>query len=1761
MLNQREVEREALLTQYIKKHIEGEKVPIVVKTIPKKGETVANDTNVDEYITLEFFIEKYKKAWLTKSNYFHLLMIMYLMAEAVQKLHALSIVHLNLDTKAFLIKLKQGHDDVEEEKKWREDGCPTIERMKVPALKKIEDVKLTQLTHAHVLSKRRGRMNTVNIKPFHNIDYVSPEQTHKGHYVINQRADIYSLGAIYYNLLVGVIPFNEKSRDAIIDCHNYRNLTELRKHNSTIPIKLEQLVAVMMQKSPQERPDSMNVVLNTLKQTFHAEAIEFPDCISPEPIVIDEEPMFIIDTGLSIGRSSTLKLLERTFDRTRNGLPIFSLFRGSSGNGKQAMFENLAAQYQYTATFVNGSFAKRLLPFSPLIHVAKQLLAKMNVMHSDIKKAYLDSLRESMKGYESVLCEYMPELEDFLELQPHQQGVALESRTYHHEQSSLLQTSLVNFFTAFCSGSLRLVIYMSNIENAGNFSLSVLEMLLTRRSNLLFIGSTNSQNTESYDTPIGNLLSRLKKRNSRVNKLEIDTFPRKHIQSFVTSVLHGTDHRKLSDLIHSKSSGKAITVQEILIYLYDLQLLQYNCSSRSYEYDYDKVAASLPKLSSKIAEHYIQLNLKTLLDAQPILASIFNMMAIFSRPMAMSELMLFMDEDEADVFDALMVGMQSGVIDSVMGVYSFTTSLMERCINETLKKSNINETYALIAQTLVQVTPPESLNSGFTVYEIIKYYKKLLPSLDEATKKVFIQMSFLAGTNILKTKLPKTAQSFIDVALKLVDDAIKESIPETVFRLKALWLRIQMMNSSRNMMDECDKLLIQATNATQKLHVLELMVIASNKQHLYEKTFLTIHQIFEEKQQALQEDTLASQVALLSSSLRTSIDQMEDIQSFLYSKASTPLVEDDFYFVSVLCEAESISWFVNDASHHFYIFLGLTALSLVFKNHMHHASAAIALGYGAHAFTMLGFPKVAFRLVEAGYALALQLGTPRIESKLLRFRSLVSLYAGEHMSSIRKDFKKGFTFAVETHDMPFITGFMEIAMYVCLGFHLTDIKLIFRRVNNRVPKNSSMANVLRDALVASTFHLKLLKDADASLDFSPKYASSSFLSSRLGRFLHPFFAAFSQLFVEKGEFEAYRSIEQASVHLNDFLGTPFSIVFPLLRATIYGKCFDADPSQRPHFLSALASLITPVDSSTPSLSLAIHHYCVAEHKRCSSGHVIEILQSYQEAISIAETFHFKLLIGFASSRLVDLLTSLRFYTPLVVTTLRVALSAFKEVGATRTIESLRLKHASIYDYCDSHTDSSISPIVILRDETITPSLSTSDKLPSISSLPLSYQKQLSLCSIDLSNSSSLSGVSKHVTLLACSIRNFGKLIVHKSPTDVFSFMNNFFSRISPVLLKYNGYVHTIHGSMFIAVFPDSEQDAAFASIFINESLNEYNKERLSFGESFPVRVGISLHRESACFGLLRFDDHFMNHLVFSSMDKLTKMMELTNPFGISIMASHKIVKSLEAADALNFRFIGKFVLDAERDTPLQVYELYNPDWIQYKGNSFKEFDRALHMFYEKKFIAATNVFVRVAKGAYSSSGLPDHLARIYVKVCRMYKHLPLPSSWNGEVIVSPDGSISPFGGKRSSFYLQQGISQFFFNDELSSSDVLHSDSSSSNRSKDDEIAELKASLASKSEEFSQLKASLQHRSDQASSYKKKLDSLSSSLESSSSSSKKYASLLEKERRKNQLLSRRLSQLSSNRGLFSCFSSRHRPTHPSSLRHPSSKVTPVDHSSS
>jgi serine/threonine-protein kinase len=124
---------------------------------------------------------------------------------------------------------------------------------------KIMDFGLAKLSWGVDLTKTATIMGTVA--------YMSPEQAKGGK--VDHRTDIWSLGAMLYEMLTGERPFKITHDQAVLYAILNEDPVPITKIRKDIPQELEKIVKKSLEKDPKKRYGDMDAMLNDLKSVGH----------------------------------------------------------------------------------------------------------------------------------------------------------------------------------------------------------------------------------------------------------------------------------------------------------------------------------------------------------------------------------------------------------------------------------------------------------------------------------------------------------------------------------------------------------------------------------------------------------------------------------------------------------------------------------------------------------------------------------------------------------------------------------------------------------------------------------------------------------------------------------------------------------------------------------------------------------------------------------------------------------------------------------------------------------------------------------------------------------------------------------------------------------------------------------------------------------------------------------------------------------------------------------------------------------------------------------------------------------------------------------------------------------------------------------------------------------------------------------------------------------------------------------------------------
>lgn len=130
------------------------------------------------------------------------------------------------------------------------------------------------------IARIASSQSTLTREALGSVHYISPEQAKGGR--VDNRADLYSLGVVMYQMLTGKPPYDGETPVAVAIQHINGNLLPPCQLNSAIPKGLEQIILKSMEVELDKRYDSATDMLRDMEEFRKNPAIIFGAAVQPE---------------------------------------------------------------------------------------------------------------------------------------------------------------------------------------------------------------------------------------------------------------------------------------------------------------------------------------------------------------------------------------------------------------------------------------------------------------------------------------------------------------------------------------------------------------------------------------------------------------------------------------------------------------------------------------------------------------------------------------------------------------------------------------------------------------------------------------------------------------------------------------------------------------------------------------------------------------------------------------------------------------------------------------------------------------------------------------------------------------------------------------------------------------------------------------------------------------------------------------------------------------------------------------------------------------------------------------------------------------------------------------------------------------------------------------------------------------------------------------------------------------------------------------
>jgi diguanylate cyclase (GGDEF)-like protein len=390
------------------------------------------------------------------------------------------------------------------------------------------------------------------------LPYLAPEQTGRTGRPVDQRADLYALGATLYELATGAPPFGTGDALRLSHDHLARVPVAPTQANPAVPAALSGIIMHLLEKEPDSRYQTAEGLIHDLEWLRRRPSNEAGSWRVGER----DFALRLLPPSRPVGRTGEIAALRAAFSGAVSGRCRGVLVSGTSGVGKTSLIDELRPIVTADdGWFVAGKFDqyRRDQEFDGVRQafrgLGRLLLAEPEDELADLRERLLFALGANA----GLVSAVVPEFATLLQV-PAELGDPLTAEVR-------AQRNAVAILRAVASRKRPVVFVIDDLQWAGRAPLGFIDMLLSDESidGLLLVGAYREDEADEMH-PLTAMLSGWRRRPVALEQLRLDNLPPASLAAMVAEMLRLDQQRatELADMITPRTKGNPYDSVELL---------------------------------------------------------------------------------------------------------------------------------------------------------------------------------------------------------------------------------------------------------------------------------------------------------------------------------------------------------------------------------------------------------------------------------------------------------------------------------------------------------------------------------------------------------------------------------------------------------------------------------------------------------------------------------------------------------------------------------------------------------------------------------------------------------------------------------------------------------------------------------------------------------------------------------------------------------------------------------------------------------------------------------------------------------------------------------------------------------------------------------------------------------------------------------------------------------------------------------------------
>jgi len=514
-----------------------------------------------------------------------------------------------------------------------------------------------------------------------NFGYMAPEATGLIDQKIDERSDLYSLGALFYQLVTGALPFHSDNIDNMVYQHVAVPVRPPQEIAGGLAPEISGIIIKLLSKDIEQRYQTCNELIADIDRFISGGFADVSMENSLDNIIrmIDNESKYLCRrTELNDIREFATSAFEK------NG--SFYLMRGPKHCGKSDLFSNLCSELVSSSIpFFRSHFSQHAtpVPYSGFLEILSDYLDLFNKYDRKLQITEGRRLGKLLGGNSDIVLSFCPDMKAVL---PKRTGLGTDPDSYRDQQHTVML--LASFFLSLYTQDKPFVYIFDDIHNADAASLAVLaEMANTVSSHRVFIICSYSDNFASENDYLKSFIDNLIEHGFG-NFLDLAPYDEERLTSFFSDLLGlgHDDSQALAAYLLPKTDGNPYYAVNIVRSMLDDNVISIRDGKLEQNWQQLKSLNSVSDMNDIIKRHIERLDedTATLLEIASVIGSEFSLsilgritdlsyeqiMEFLSEPMKMQLVVFSSSKDimsfaHNDIYDAFITRVTGKALQSL----------------------------------------------------------------------------------------------------------------------------------------------------------------------------------------------------------------------------------------------------------------------------------------------------------------------------------------------------------------------------------------------------------------------------------------------------------------------------------------------------------------------------------------------------------------------------------------------------------------------------------------------------------------------------------------------------------------------------------------------------------------------------------------------------------------------------------------------------------------------------------------------------------------------------------------------------------------------------------------------------------------------------------------------------------------------------------------------------------------------------------------